>query len=592
MIQNPPEGNHPRAWSRFFNPIYLFLGAVLLMLYFAGLGYPPLYEPDEGRYMEIPREMILNHDYVTPHLDGVDYFEKPPLYYWLNVISIKLFGINEFAARFWSALLGLLGLGLAAVLAHTMRSGRSAFLTIIILGSCPLYLFMAHLATIDMVLTFTSTACLLCFWLARCEAEKRRGRARLWWYGMFVAAALSVLTKGLIGMVFPAGIIGIYIVWSGEWRLLRRVPWLTGTLFFLVVAAPWHILMAVRHPDFLHFYFVREHFLRYLTPIENRTQPFWFFIPVIVLGFLPWTGYLAGAGRLLSRSKVRSWGREYPEIVFLFSWIGFIFLFFSASDSKLIPYMLPAFPALAVLAALTIDSGLHAANPFPLSQRVGATVGALLCVVLAAILGWAAMGRIPEFSVRGAFFPLVLGFSIVSVVLLLLSAILSLLPHFKGRTIAFFLASACLFGTIWTAARPVGMERSAKPFVPYLQAHLKPGVGLYSFNYYPQTLPVYLRREINVAAFRGELNFGIKRLPRELRQERFPSGRAFAKRWRKSPRIYLVTDHESLPLLRSLGVSPIYTIKEKRTVILLTNHPPSPGASGDANSTKSARSGS
>ena len=174
----------------------------LLMLFFASIGHMALLEPDEGRYAEIPREMLATGHYILPHLNGVLYFEKPPLYYWLNALSMKVFGLNEFAVRFWSAALGFLGLWLVFALAWRIAGRRAAWLSIIILGTSPLYLAMAHIATIDMTLTFFFTMTMACFYFAQsAPTEHSRPMENLFWYGMFAGAALTVMSKGLIGIV-------------------------------------------------------------------------------------------------------------------------------------------------------------------------------------------------------------------------------------------------------------------------------------------------------------------------------------------------------------------------------------------------------
>ena len=159
-----------------------------------------------------------------------------------------------------------------------------------ILGTSPLYLALSHLTIIDMTLSVFFTLTLACFYLA--SAEERPGLRRALLYGMFAAAALTVLSKGLIGIVLPGGIVFLYLLLGRRWDVLRRVPWLTGVALFLLIAAPWHVLAAMRNPDFLWFYFVREHFLRYLTTVHARVEPWWFFLPIVLWALLPVTAVL------------------------------------------------------------------------------------------------------------------------------------------------------------------------------------------------------------------------------------------------------------------------------------------------------------
>src|SRR3954454_3326555 len=194
----------------------LTLVVLALLLFFGGLGSYPLLEPDEGRYAEIPREMLAQRDFVTPRLNGVLYFEKPPLYYWLNAAALALPGPPEVLCRLASAVFGLAGLGLAWRLGHSMGGGRTALSSALVLGSSPLWVALARANIIDMTLTFFLTATLTCFWLAQRGA---RGE-RLLWHGMFLAAALATLSKGLIGFVIPGAVIFFFLLFARRWRLL------------------------------------------------------------------------------------------------------------------------------------------------------------------------------------------------------------------------------------------------------------------------------------------------------------------------------------------------------------------------------------
>ncbi len=567
----PDERESPGGggWAR---PVRLIVGALLLMLYFGALGRPPLLEPDEGRYTEIPREMLARHDFVTPHLDGVLYFEKPPLYYWFNALSIRLFGINEFSSRFWSAAFGLLGLGLAYLLGRRCGGRAVGEWSALTLATSLLYLALSHLAIIDMTLTFFFSLTMTCFWLAW---EATGGwKERLLWYGMFLGAALTVLSKGLMGIALPGAIAFLTILLTSGWAVLKRVPWVSGTLLFLAVALPWHVLAQIRNPDFFSIYIVREHFLRYLTPVSDRQEPFWFFLPVVALGLLPWSGLLLGVPSLLGGLPLRRALRERRAVVFLVCWAGFLILFFSASQSKLIPYVLPAFPPLAVLAAMVLLGQGAPTLLWRRLERAGIILGCLLVLVLGAALAAAGLGRVPAFDPSGRLHLLLLALGILTVLASLLAGAAWLVnASSTARAYSLFIAGALLFAAIWAAAPQIAVGRSSKAFVPYLQAHLRPGDRLFSFNYYPQTLPVYLHRLMDVADFQGELAFGISKLPPQVRENRFPDAAQFKKIWDSGQRVYLVTDHESLPRMKADGLDRATVLEEQRTLLLLTNRP-------------------
>ncbi len=323
------------------------LAAVLI--YVVPLGNWHLMEPDEGRYAEIPREMIESGDYVTPRLNYVKYFEKPALLYWLNAAGYRVFGQNEFAARFPSALAALGGALAAGLFAGRIYGRRAGVLSGIITATSMLYFAVGRINITDMPMSFFLTLALAAFY-AGCTGGNRK------WYLLFYAAmGLGVLTKGLIGVVLPAGVIFWYAVFTRKWRLFREVFYLPGIVLFLVIAVPWFYKVCSINSDFFHFFFIREHFLRYLTKMHGRYQPFWFFLPLIPAGMLPWTGFLFS---LFSReSVVRSpqSGAEKDACVFLLLWFGVIFLFFSCSGSKLIPYIVPCLPPLAILIGADIS---------------------------------------------------------------------------------------------------------------------------------------------------------------------------------------------------------------------------------------------
>jgi 4-amino-4-deoxy-L-arabinose transferase-like glycosyltransferase len=549
----------------------LALAVFALVLFFGGLGSYALLEPDEGRYAEIPREMLARGDFVTPHLNGLLYFEKPPLYYWLNAAMLSLPGRPEVLCRVAGACFGLAGLWLVWLLGRSLpgrsTNGRRAGLTAaIVLGSSPLWIALSRANIIDMTLTFFLSATLTCFWLAQ---EKERGDPgeRALWYGVFACAALATLTKGLIGFVIPGAVIFFYLLFARRWRLLLRVPWIGGTALFLAIALPWHVLAARRNPDFLQFYFIHEHFQRYATSEADRQQPFWFFAAILALGLLPWSGVLPAAARLFGKGRERL--RDRHGLIFLACWAGFVFLFFSASQSKLVPYILPAFPPLAVLIAL----GLNAAEEDERTRswlRVGGVVGALLLTVLAAALLAMSLGWVPKVS--SVPIPSLLVFALPTLAASLLSIWLWGRGRFRGLA-ALAVAPALLMICLVTLGPHAAARLSAEPIARYLNARLKPGDEVYAYRCYPQTLPVYLRREISGVSLGGELVFGLAHLTPEERTRRFPEAWQFRPTWSSGKTVYLVLEREKLHRLTRDGLVPGPILMRQGHYLLMTNHP-------------------
>lgn len=321
--------------------VLLTLGVSLLLG--PHLGRRALWEPDEGRYAEIPREMLATGDFVTPRLNGVKYFEKPPLFYWIEAGAMRALGSAEWVLRLPAALFALGGCQAVYAAGRRLFGRRAGLLAAAVLATSPLYFGIGQVVILDMAVSVLLTVALLAFLLATREPPGWRRRLRLW--AFWAAAALAVLTKGLIGIVLPALVIGAWIVLFRRWDTLRMALQPSGIALFLLVAVPWHLLVVRANPEFAWFYFVHEHFLRYTTKIHNRYKPFWFFLPVLAVGLLPWTFFLPRA----LQQALAAEGEERQETAFLLLWAGLIFVFFSLSDSKLVPYVLPVAPPLALL---------------------------------------------------------------------------------------------------------------------------------------------------------------------------------------------------------------------------------------------------
>jgi len=252
----PLSAHHTTSDSHWIRDL-LLLSVLFGFLFCYGLGHAPLIDPDEGRYAEIPREMLERGDLVTPTLNYVKYFEKPPLIYWLNAGSMKLLGHNEFAARFPSALAGLLTVLATYIAGRRLMDRRTGMIAAFMLGSSAGFLFQSRIILTDMLLTLCLSVALFCFLLATQSQEKRR---RFFYRIFFICCGLAVLTKGLIGIVLPAGIIFWYLLLGRRWHILPEIPWLSGIFLFLLVTAPWFVLVSVQNPEFPPFFLYQRAF--------------------------------------------------------------------------------------------------------------------------------------------------------------------------------------------------------------------------------------------------------------------------------------------------------------------------------------------
>ena len=360
----------------------LLLGSTAL--FFLPLTARALWDSDEGRYAEIAREMLELKDWISPHLNYVLYFEKPPLMYWLTAASMALFGQNTFAVRFWCPVFGVLTVALTYSLGKHWKNERTGLLAGGILATSLGFFALTQFVTLDMALTFWMT--LELFAATRLLTHRDAGRIRRYAFLFAIATAGGLMTKGPVAIVLPAAAIVIAIAYSRSWSVLGKIPWAPAAVLCAVLAAPWYILVSIKHPFFLEFFFIHEHIARFLTKEHHRMQPIYFFIPVLLGGMLPWTFFLPRiAGRWFGRRAPAA--QRDPAAALLLSWSIFIFVFFSLSHSKLIGYILPIYPALAALLAYEFDEALSEPS-FPSWVTWG--VGGLIAFFIAglAIVKW------------------------------------------------------------------------------------------------------------------------------------------------------------------------------------------------------------
>ena len=340
---------HPSTLAK---RVYLLLFAILIVFYLYGLGKLPLLGPDEPRYAQVAREMFLNRDLITPTLGGHTWFEKPALLYWMLVASFKVFGVSEWSARLGPAVCGLLTIVAVWFVGREVdrETPGFAFLGIVVSASCLGLIVFSRAASFDVVITMTSTWSLAFFLLHELPATKNK---RLLLAGFYVFVGLSLLAKGLVGIVIPFGVVGFYYLLRRAWP--ARSVWLSliwGVPLALLVAATWYGPVIARHGwMFIDEFFVQHHFARFVSNKYHHPQPFYFYPAIILMLALPWTVHF-----VIALVKARRWqwrGDDSLSIVrvFALAWLLLPIVFFSFSGSKLPGYILPALPAVALLVA-------------------------------------------------------------------------------------------------------------------------------------------------------------------------------------------------------------------------------------------------
>lgn len=320
------------------NSLLLLLAVVVIMIFF-GIGSIPLLDPDEPVYAETAREMLQTGDFLSPRIYGDFWFDKPPMYYWLVAASQFLFGDNEFAARFPAGVMA----GATAVMLYVsvtqLFSERAGFWSAVVLTTCVEFFYMGKAAVTDTTLLFFLTGALLCF------LHKK------YWL-MYVCMALGTVVKGPIALVFPGAIIFLYLLFMGQLRELLRLHLLRGLLLYLLLAAPWYYAMyAVHGAEFVETFLGFHNVTRFTTAEHASRVTFWYYFPVLILGFFPWTGLLLHSVKAsVSDSRID----DMRLLLFMHVWWLFVFLFFTVCKTKLVSYILPLFPALAVIVGWNI----------------------------------------------------------------------------------------------------------------------------------------------------------------------------------------------------------------------------------------------
>jgi 4-amino-4-deoxy-L-arabinose transferase-like glycosyltransferase len=327
----------------------LILLAVSFFCFFWKLGYNEVFDLDEALYANCAREMALNGDFITPHINGVPFYEKPPLVYWMGALNYRLLGRNPWTTRLPSAFLSLLMTLMIYYFGRSRMSEQTGFLAGLMYALNPLVVGEAHQLTTDATVAFCIAAAIICFHMALSTRRKP-----LWYYGFWVFCALGVLAKGAPGIVFPVLIAYIYIYWIKQKRLsaplaeLKRPRLYVGFMLFLVIAAPWHIAaLVIDGRPFWEMYIIRQHLGRFYGLDKAHHAPIWFYLPGLLLGFMPWSFYLGQAYFLREEPSVDIENRNFR--LFLRIWIAVIFIVFSMSGSKLVSYILPLYPAAALL---------------------------------------------------------------------------------------------------------------------------------------------------------------------------------------------------------------------------------------------------
>lgn len=339
-------------------PYYLpALLIVVLTISFFRLGALTLFDVDEAVFSEATREMVETGNWLTPTYNGVNRYDKPILFYWVMALSYKAFGINEWGARFPSAAAGVLLCLCLFIFMRRQKDERHAVYAVISLVLSVYFVIYSHAAVTDMTLTLFITLSLLCFYQSLGQGQETARNRRYYLYGFYIFSALAFLTKGLIGIIFPFGIAGLYLLVTEGISGTKKIMSTGGTVLFLLVAAPWYLAeLSVNGREFIDQFFIKHHFKRYTDVISGHKGPWYYYLLTLLIGLMPWVTFLPGGaagawGRFRdARSRNGAAEAHSPEF-FALLWFAVIVVFFSISTTKLPNYILPSVPAAAILIA-------------------------------------------------------------------------------------------------------------------------------------------------------------------------------------------------------------------------------------------------
>jgi 4-amino-4-deoxy-L-arabinose transferase-like glycosyltransferase len=539
---------------------------VFTLIWFSNLDYRRLVHPDEGRYAEIPREMAATGDWLTPRLDGFKYFEKPALQYWLTAAGYEAFGVHHWTARLWPALSGYLGVLFIGYVGFRLGGSALGLYSAAALGGSLWYALNAHILTLDAGLTLWMSVGLGSLFIAQ-RTEATALERRSWMWAAWGALALATLSKGLIGIVLPGAALIAYTLITRDWALWRRLHLFSGAIVFFALAAPWFIAVSARNPEFFNFFFIHEHFTRYLTGEHHREGAWWYFVPLFMVGILPWlTVFFWTAKRMWVDAQSERNGFNWQR--FALVWAAVIFVFFSVSGSKLPSYILPIFPALA----LAIGSQLTSLSDATLARLTLPLVVAAGVATLAILFAYTPIaahfaGTRQPLGPLLAYAPWIKAGCAVA----FLGGVAGWWWIRAGRRTAAVLAVALtsLAGAqlVLTGHDELAESHSTAPILSRIvAAHgpLRTDMPFYAIRMYDQTLPYYLGRMVIPVDHPDELAMGLQSEP----EKAIATVEEWRQLWEANEQAYAIMQPEEYDELKRKGVTMVELGRDVRRVVV------------------------
>ncbi len=472
----------------------LIASALALGLYLFHAGVIPLTDPDEGRYAEIAREMLLRRHWLVPRLFGIPYLEKPPLFYWLTAGSFAAFGFGELAARLVPALAAAGGVLAVGCFTRRHLGGAAGIWSSVVLALSALYFVVAHTVVVDMLFSTSLAVALFSFLAWREAPPSALGLAVLFWLGL----AAATVTKGPAAIVLCGTVIVADALVGGTWRALRSWRLFLPAPVFLLTVLPWFVLVQARYPEYFSFYLWKEHLGR--VSGSEHSESLFFFILWLLGGFFPWTP-LAVALAPATWRAARGASPQARALRFLAIWASVVFVLFSLARGKLATYILPMFPPLAALVGYALDQALRGdGDTAAIERAIQITAGAFALgavgTVVAAMLVPTPLGMLPlaalvAAAAAGAVTPLAARRSGVAM-----------------RLATLAISTAGIYLAMASAAPALARSFTARPLIADVAAAMKPGDEYALIGKYLPSAAFYLERPPLLVGIRPELRFG------------------------------------------------------------------------------------
>lgn len=481
----------PKQLTILIDTIVIIITSFILFTLF--LGSYHFLTPDEGRYLEVAREMVHSGNYITPHLDGTVFLDKPILFYWLEAALIKMLGVHEWSTRLLPVSFATLGCLFNYFAGVKLFSRRTGLLAAYLLMSSLIYFFTAHYANMDLMVAVLITGSLYASIIGLKATRTAKQRSYYLW-GAYVLAAFAFLTKGLIGIVFPMMIIGVWLFIQRDWQVLLKLRIISGFTIILAITLPWLITITYYNPDFLHYFFITQQFSRYTTQHFNEHKPFYFYMIVILAGLVPWVLFLIQSLYYQINQACRQTGTQQSIRRYLLLWPLLITIFFSIPDSKLIGYILSAIPPLPLLIANYLgEKSPHLAHSREFKLTIG--IGIILGLIMAAIL----LGLAYTSTLGPTQANVLIGLIAIIIVAGCLS--LGFFAFFKTQlnaSLATLFVSALAIYMIYISHVSVFKPTTIKPLAQTIKHYYQPSNRIISYKDYFQSLPLYLGQRVDV----------------------------------------------------------------------------------------------